>query len=171
MDLSIAIAFYFAGKGVGKVFVDNAWIETRSTAKVLFSGLGADEQLGGYGRHRVQYQVSGWEGLVTEMSKDVERISWRNLGRDDRVLSHLSKEVRYPFLDEDVMRYLSTLEVWKKCDPRFEKGVGDKILARLLAKWYCGFGSVAVEMKRAVQFGSRTAKMEDSKQKGEDLLV
>ena len=47
--------------------------------------MGADEQLGGYGRHRTAgYQRAGWEGLLAEVSLDVGRISTRNLGRDDR---------------------------------------------------------------------------------------
>jgi asparagine synthetase B (glutamine-hydrolysing) len=41
MDLSIAIAFWFASRGIG--FVDG--VEYTSRAKVLFSGLGADEQV------------------------------------------------------------------------------------------------------------------------------
>ena len=41
---------------------------------------GADEQLGGYGRHRTKYKVDGWAGLVGEMKFDVGRISHRNLG-------------------------------------------------------------------------------------------
>jgi asparagine synthetase B (glutamine-hydrolysing) len=41
MDLSIAIAFWFASRGIG--YVDD--VEYTSKAKVLFSGLGADEQV------------------------------------------------------------------------------------------------------------------------------
>lgn len=52
-----------------------------SQAKVLLSGLGADEQLGGYSRHKDQFTASGWEGLVEELQLDLDRISTRNLGK------------------------------------------------------------------------------------------
>lgn len=41
---------------------------------------GADEQLGGYGRHRTNYKIDSWKGLIREMKRDVSRISHRNLG-------------------------------------------------------------------------------------------
>jgi asparagine synthetase B (glutamine-hydrolysing) len=51
---------------------------------MLFSRLsvhaGADEQLGGYGRHLVNWKTNGWKGLAEEIHMDVNRISSRNLG-------------------------------------------------------------------------------------------
>lgn len=58
-----------------------------SPATVLLSGLGADEQLGGYGRHRSAFHSRGWAGLREELDKDVARLWRRNLGRDDRCCS------------------------------------------------------------------------------------
>jgi asparagine synthetase B (glutamine-hydrolysing) len=57
----------------------------RSSARVLISGLGADEAMGGYGRHRTAFRHGGWHGLQHEMAVDCGRIWKRNLGRDDRV--------------------------------------------------------------------------------------
>lgn len=39
-----------------------------ATARVLLSGLGSDELLGGYSRHRVAFAKGGWEGLLDEVS-------------------------------------------------------------------------------------------------------
>ena len=64
------------------------------------SGLGADEQLGGYARHMTVWRRGGWDKLEEEIGRDVARLPSRNLGRDDRVIGALGKEVRYPFLDE-----------------------------------------------------------------------
>jgi asparagine synthetase B (glutamine-hydrolysing) len=39
-----------------------------SPAKVLLSGLGSDELLGGYSRHKIAYNQGGWDGLISEAS-------------------------------------------------------------------------------------------------------
>nr|KAJ3419774.1 Asparagine synthetase domain-containing protein 1 [Polyrhizophydium stewartii] len=124
--------------------------------------------LGGYGRHRVQFVKQGWQGLISELQLDVSRISTRNLGRDDRIVSSHGKEVRFPFLDSGVTRLLCRMPVHLKTDPRLAKGVGDKLVLRLVAS-ALGLTRAALEPKRAVQFGARTAKMETSKQRGQDL--
>ncbi|KAJ3313931.1 Asparagine synthetase domain-containing protein 1 [Blyttiomyces sp. JEL0837] len=167
MDLSIAIAFWFATRGKGS-FVDRDGIRKpyETTAHVLLSGLGADEQLGGYNRHRSKFLTTFWPGLLSELQKDVSRISKRNLGRDDRIISDHSREVRFPYLAEPVMTFLSGLPVHYKCDPRYARGIGDKLLLRWVAD-RVGLSRAAVEVKRAVQFGARTAKMEDGKETGE----
>ena len=182
MDLSIAMAFWFASRGIGRLYdplssnsdegsssFNDAKEEGEyiSTARVLLSGLGADEQFGGYSRHRKAFDKGGWDQLADEIFLDVGRISLRNLGRDDRIISSHGKEVRTPFLDENVFGYLSSLPVYIKTDPRFDRAVGDKILLRLVAQGL-GLSRAAVEAKRAVQFGARTAKMDldGSKQKG-----
>jgi asparagine synthetase B (glutamine-hydrolysing) len=166
MDLSIAMAFWFASRGKG-------WIqqeEYHSKARVLLSGLGADEQLGGYSRHRKAFEKGGWSELAKEIAFDVSRISGRNLGRDDRIISDHGKEVRFPFLDENVIYFLSSLPVHLKTDPRYDRSVGDKLLLRQLASAKLDLQRASSEAKRAVQFGARTAKMEFSKQKGHDLV-
>jgi asparagine synthetase B (glutamine-hydrolysing) len=42
------------------------------------------------------------------MSLDLDRLWHRNMGRDDRAISHNGKEARYPFLDFDLQTYLGT---------------------------------------------------------------
>jgi asparagine synthetase B (glutamine-hydrolysing) len=53
----------------------------QSRCKILLVGIGADEQLAGYSRHRTVYQRGGMEGLVRELNMDTARIYNRNLGR------------------------------------------------------------------------------------------
>lgn len=163
MDESIAMAFWFAAAGVGATSTCEAYT---SRTKVLFSGLGADEQLGGYSRHRNAFERGGWSELVQEIRLDVERISTRNLGRDDRIISDHGKETRFPFLDEEVVRYLSALPIHLKMDMRFGRGIGDKMLLRHAAR-QLGLPEASMAAKRAIQFGARTAKMEDSKERGD----
>ncbi|KAJ3142614.1 Asparagine synthetase domain-containing protein 1 [Irineochytrium annulatum] len=169
MDLSIALAFWYASRGIGTVVKDGVRHPYVSRAKVLLSGLGADEQLGGYNRHRTSFERNSWRGLLDELQLDVSRISSRNLGRDDRIISDHGKEVRFPYLAEPVVSYLSSVPVHIKVDPRYPRGHGEKLLLRRLA-YRIGLPRAAGEWKRAVQFGARTAKMMDIREKGADKL-
>ncbi|KAI9280048.1 asparagine synthase-domain-containing protein [Sporodiniella umbellata] len=67
MDLSIAMAFWFASRGKGTIKIDKEEKLYHSSARVLISGLGADEQLGGYSRHREAFRHGSWERLITEV--------------------------------------------------------------------------------------------------------
>ncbi|KAF9916373.1 hypothetical protein BX616_003924 [Lobosporangium transversale] len=162
MDLSIAMAFWFASRGIGFIKDEEGELMSyTSQAKVLLSGLGADEQLGGYSRHKEQFSQSGWEGLIQELQLDLDRISTRNLGRDDRIISDHGKEARYPFLCTNVVQFLSSLRVDLKVFFLYPRGVGEKILLRHVAR-ELGFKRASSHWKRAVQFGARTAKMTES---------
>lgn len=77
-------------------------LQVTSQAKVVLSGLGADEVWGGYSRYRTAAVKSGLAGLQAEMSLDLNRLWHRNMARDDRVISHNAKEARFPFLDRRV---------------------------------------------------------------------
>ncbi|CEH13724.1 Asparagine synthase [Ceraceosorus bombacis] len=81
MDLSIAAALYFASRGVGYLPSDGSESPTApsaartryiSHARVLLSGLGADEQLGGYSRHKAAWQRGGEAELAKEVRRHVK---------------------------------------------------------------------------------------------------
>lgn len=180
MDLSIATALYFAARGSGSArhHATGALVPYTTPARVLISGLGADELFAGYTRHAAAFTRRGFQGLVAELELDFNRLGKRNLGRDDRIISNWGKEVRYPFLDEDFVTWALQLPVWQKCGfgetkrveaegfycPSLNLEPGKKLL-RLLA-WKLGMERAAQEKKRAIQFGARTAKMEAGKTKG-----
>ena len=184
MDMSIAYALYFAARGSGAT-CDQATGEVApytTSARVLLSGLGADELFAGYTRHATAFSRRGYPGLLDELELDFNRLGKRNLGRDDRVISHWGKEARYPYLDETLVAWALSCPVWEKCGfedfarsveansrsdlPTLEPG---KKLLRLLA-WRLGMSGVAAEKKRAIQFGARTAKMERGKTKGTEVI-
>ena len=116
---------------------------------------------------------------MLKLQMDVDRIHTRNLGRDDRIISSHGKEARYPFLSMTLLSYLSSVPVYLKVDPRVVgrdpateeswhtegdslviNGLpGDKLLHRLAAR-RLGLWSAAGRAKRAMQFGSRSARME-----------
>lgn len=131
-----------------------------SQAKILLSGVGADEQMAGYGRHKTTYQRGGYDALRSELQMEVDRLWTRNLGRDDRCLSDHGKECRFPYLDEDVMAYLDMLPLEMKCDMTRPLGEGDKLILRIVARTI-GVFTCSTMVKRAIQFGSRIAKVSD----------
>ncbi|KAJ7225769.1 asparagine synthase-domain-containing protein [Mycena pura] len=170
MDLSLAIALYFASKGEG-VVRDHPNCEPvayTSPARVLLNGVGADELLGGYSRHRSAYGTGGWQAVIDELQLDIDRIPSRNLGRDDRVISSHGKETRHPFLSLTLVAFLAALPIHTKLDLRADAGVGDKALLRLAAR-KMGLVDASTRKKRAMQFGSHSARMEGEKRG--DILI
>lgn len=75
------------------------------------------------------------------------------------MISSHGKETRHPFLSLDVVSFLAKLPVHLKMDPRLEIGLGDKMLLRLAAR-KMGLIEVSGRKKRAMQFGSHSARME-----------
>ena len=66
---SLALALYFASRGQGQVrsSVGSSPEPYHSQAKVVLSGLGSDELIGGYGRHRTVYGTGGWKAVIDEV--------------------------------------------------------------------------------------------------------
>lgn len=215
MDLSIAIAFYFACRAQHSDSItikedisllswnkfqeesENLIEHTQdyvSLAKVLFSGLGADELFGGYSRHENIFNDLGesarqvdistcYNELSESLVHDIKVIYERNLGRDDRAMASWGKELRYPYLDNLVISF-----VFNEVEPELKVGYdwitlktkkGEKrtkqftrkVLLRHLAQ-SLGLPMAAEEIKRAIQFGAKSAKLEigQGKVKGTDKL-
>ena len=129
-----------------------------TSARVLLSGLGADELFAGYTRHATAYNRHGSQGLLDELNLDIGRLGKRNLGRDDRVITNWGKEARFPFLDEKLVEWALAAPVSEKCDfgaPVLENSDLSaqlehcKKVLRCLA-WRLGMCKVASEKKRAV---------------------
>ncbi|GMF13513.1 unnamed protein product [Phytophthora lilii] len=133
----------------------------QTTARVVLVGIGADEQLAGYGRHRTALINGGEEALRSGLRLDLGRIWKRNLGRDDRCIAAHGREARFPFLDENVVSTIATFPTSSLCDSELPRGVGDKRALRVVAKTL-GLRSCAGLAKRAIQFGSRIAKVSNS---------
>lgn len=169
LDDSIGCAVWFASRGIGWLATQGEVKSYQSSAKVVLTGIGADEQLAGYSRHRVRFQTHGLEGLNKEIKMELGRISSRNLGRDDRVIGDHGKEARFPFLDENVVSFLNSLPVWEKANLTLPRGIGEKLILRLAAV-ELGLTASALLPKRAMQFGSRIAKMEKNNEKASDKI-
>ncbi|WWC66825.1 uncharacterized protein I206_100732 [Kwoniella pini CBS 10737] len=156
MDHSLALPLYFASRGKGTLHGSDESYHVK--AKVYISGLGADEQLGGYSRHRHAFQREEWQGLINETQMDISRLPTRNLSRDDRIISSRARDARYPYLSLSFISYLSSLPIHFKCDPRLGEGKGDKILLRKAVE-SVGLIRASTRVKRAMQFGTRSSKL------------
>ena len=129
-------------------------------------GMGADELMGGYGRHRKCFlEYGGEDRLRQELEMDQGRLWERNLGRDDRLVSDHGKEARFPYLDTNVVEFITKLPLADVCDFSQEPGVGDKMILRLVAQ-RLGLQTASGLVKRAIQFGSRIAHLSDKKRFG-----
>ena len=161
MDFSIAAALYFASRGQG---VDRrTGLASRFNGKILMSGIGADEIFGGYSRYKSSFKHYDEAGVVREMSLDLDRLWHRNMGRDDRVVSCHSRELRFPFLDSHLwlsLRSLSLNEVTQVSRPGWEKHI-----LRTFAK-NLGFEETASYKKRAIQFGTRISQVSNRQEFG-----
>lgn len=64
------------------------------------------------------------------MSKDLDRLWIRNLGRDDRAMADHSKECRFPFLDSRLIQGMSLIPLEKVVDFEMPRGQGEKKILR-----------------------------------------
>ena len=151
MHLNIATALWFAARA--------------SSSRVLLTGLGADEQMGGYGRHRKVWNADGEVALRKELDLDMGRLWERNLGRDDRILADHAQEARFPYLDLHVTSFLRKIGLEHVCDFTLPPGQGDKRILRLLAG-KLGLEAASKAVKRAIQFGSRISHVSDKRRYG-----
>ncbi|EJD75112.1 asparagine synthetase domain-containing protein 1 [Loa loa] len=173
LDDSIGCVQWFAARGEGLLFEDEEkpFVPTKSEAGVVFVGSGADELFGGYMRHRTTYLKKGRNAVVEELRKELSRIGERNLGRDDRVVSSLGKDLKSPFLDDLFVEWVNSLPLECKTDFTQPRGIGEKWLVRDALKILGTPQSLCLTPKRAMQFGTRIAKLENRGERGNDICL
>lgn len=76
--------------------------------------MGADELFGGYTKHRAAFKKDSWLGLHNKLDDDWQNLPYRNLARDDRVVSDHGRQLRTPYLDENVVNFVHSLQCWDK---------------------------------------------------------
>ena len=69
-----------------------------------------------------------------------------------------------------MVSYLNDLPLNIKMNFDMERGLGEKVLLRAVA-YRLGLKKTSMHLKRAIQFGSRIAKLENRKEKASDKAV
>ena len=165
MAYNIGVALWFASRAKGTATLYNVHgpIEISrnyiSDARVVLLGHGADEVLGGYRRHRTAFEQGGMISLAREIKLDIDRLWIRNLGRDDRVVSDSGREGRYLFIDEELVRSVTTSSFRGVFNFSLPPGQGDKLILRKTA-CHLGLLHTSRRPKCALQFGSKVNRFE-----------
>uniref|UniRef100_A0AC35GII6 Asparagine synthetase domain-containing protein n=1 Tax=Panagrolaimus sp. PS1159 TaxID=55785 RepID=A0AC35GII6_9BILA len=168
LDDSIGCVVWFASRAKG---IQDG-IETRyDYVERVFVGSGSDEILGGYSRHRGIFDREGYGELFNELRSEIQNIGNRNLGRDDRIMLSNGRMMLAPFIDEDIIRFVNLLPIQLKVDFSLPRGIGEKIILREALKELGTPETLYTAPKKAMQFGTRIAKLENRSEKGSDQCL
>ncbi|OII70893.1 asparagine synthetase B like [Cryptosporidium ubiquitum] len=143
----------------GLITTEDGKLLYNSKSKFLIVGSGADEFLGGYGRHITAKKHNGSEGIKKEMLFDINRLWIRNLGRDYRLALFNNRKLFAVFLHPLVINSIGELSFENICGSKFEV---TKPLLRFIAN-KLGIQFSSKFKKRAVQFGTRSSRQTNLK--------
>lgn len=93
--------------------------------------------------------------MSNELRREVERIGYRNNGRDDRVCGRWGLECRHPYLDRDLVDYAMRTPLDALCDLTLKERQGGKLVLRDILRDTLGFArSIWDAPKKAMQVTS-----------------
>lgn len=144
IDVSIALPLYFASQKAKDL-----------QCKVAITGQGADEIFIGYKKYYSQDVASDTNKVLKLVNKDRTNIALQNLERDDLISMHFSIEVRFPYLDIDLIKLIVGLNIQTLYSNNEEKR---KNLLRNIAKKENLPSFITQRPKKAAQYGSSIMK-------------
>ncbi len=145
MKASIAVPFYWVAENASKLGY-----------RVLLSGQGSDELFGGYQRYLGEYEKFGIEVTQKIMNHDISMSYKTNFQRDNQVCSFHKVEVRFPFVDRNIVNFSSSLPLRLKIE-----SAEDKIRKRVLRQVARNLGLplfIVQKAKKAVQYSTGVDK-------------
>lgn len=95
IDVSIALPLFFASKKAHEL-----------GCKVAITGQGADELFIGYKKYYEPVLVENKTQLLEKVNEDLQLIALQNLERDDLITMHFSVEIRFPYLDMELINWV-----------------------------------------------------------------
>ncbi|MHA1982987.1 MAG: asparagine synthase-related protein [Candidatus Hodarchaeales archaeon] len=153
VDVGIAIPIYFLSKKAAE-----------NKIRVCFTGQGADEIFAGYRRYEdLLIDGRNKNSLNQTLWNELRQIARRNLERDDLMASNHGIELRFPYLDLNLIEYVTKLPMeflinFSKNNTE-NRTVERKIILRNLAKKLTIPDYIADRKKTAIQYGSGTHKL------------
>jgi len=141
MDVAIAVPILWASQ-----------LAEKNGLQAIFMGQGADELFGGYDRYILAYQRRGPEEARRMMMKDILSLSELSLERDEQVSAGTKVELRLPFADKELMRFVLALPLSLKIGGVEESH--QKLVLRRVAKLHGIPSSISERPKRAMQYST-----------------
>ena len=144
IDVSIALPLYFASKKAQEL-----------QCKVALTGQGADELFIGYNKYFESDMVKDNQELLEKINHDLSNIAVQNLERDDLISMQFNIEIRFPYLDIDLIMYVLNLnlDIFFGYDEE-----NRKILLRKVAQDLNLPDFIVQRPKKAAQYGTSVMK-------------
>ncbi len=145
INLCIAVPFFWVAETASKLGYP-----------VLLAGQGADELFGGYQRYLTEFVNTGAEVVKQNMFYDIKNAYRTNFQRDNQVCSYHGVELRFPFIDYDVVTFALRLPLHLKIN-----SVDDKLRKRVLRRLAHNMeipSFMADKPKKAVQYTTGVTK-------------
>lgn len=139
--------------GIGVVVYLGLQLAKKNDIKVLLGGLGVEETLCGYMRHRDVFSKEGFDGVHKECWRGLKEMYDIDLVRDCSIAKEMGMDVRTPFLDKDFIIEAMRIHPMHKISNN-----ENKIIFREMAKDIGLNSSIAFRKKVAAQYGSRIDK-------------
>ena len=144
MDVSIALPFFFASKRAKEL-----------GCKVAFSGQGADELFIGYKKYYELDLVTNREKMIGLVNNDLINIASQNLERDDLISMYFSVEIRFPYLDINLIKHVLNLGI----NTLYSGNEANRkeLLRKVAAKFNLPY-NILKRPKKAAQYGTSIMK-------------
>ncbi|CAJ1454300.1 unnamed protein product [Effrenium voratum] len=141
---------------VGMTMLDACRLAAKDGLRVVLSGLGSEEAFAGYARH-LRACAAGDAATAKDRTLGLASMWHRDLQRDFAVAAQAGVEIRYPFLDDDLLALALKLPAGacSREATESEAADGGKGALRAVARSLGAPRCISERRKRAAQYGSR----------------